>query len=90
MDDGLDVRVAVLENRVEHVEEVTEEIRTLSNTMVKMIEEVSNLTKSVNKLDDRVLVIENQPRDKYKHIVNSIISTLISLGAGYLLAQIFH
>lgn len=90
MDDGLDVRVAVLENRVEHVEEVAEEIRTLSNTMVKMIEEVSNLTKSVNKLDDRVLVIENQPRDKYKHIVNSIISTLISLGAGYLLAQIFH
>ena len=90
MDDGLDVRVAVLENRVEHVEEVTEEIRTLSNTMVKMIEEVSNLTKSVNKLDDRVLVIENQPRDKYKHIVNSIISTLISLGAGYLLAQLFH
>ena len=90
MDDGLDVRVAVLENRVEHVEEVTEEIRTLSNTMVKMIEEVSNLTKSVNKLDDRVLVIETQPRDKYKHIVNSIISTLISLGAGYLLAQLFH
>lgn len=81
-------RITSLEVRVDKMEEVIDEIHTLSSAVVKLCEEVKHMSSAVNKLDNRVQVIEDTPRDTMKTLRHAIITSAVSLIVGAVLSAL--
>lgn len=88
-------------HRLDKLEPIINEIHTMSNTMVQLVEEVKHTNEAVNSLDEkvdrmdsRVDEMERAPATdlkKYRHAaVTAIISTIAgaaAVGLVYLIAQ---
>ena len=69
--------------RIEKLEEVTNAIHTMSNTMVRLVEQTQTTNKNVEELKDKVGQLERAPIENYTHIKKTIITAVITgvLGA---------
>lgn len=88
-------------HRVDKLEPIVEEIHTMSETMVQLVEEVKhtndnvcNLDKKIDSMDARVDVMERAPAEdvkKYKSVavtaIISTISTALAIGLISMIAQ---
>ena len=81
-------RITSLEVRVDKMEEVIDEIHTLSSAVVKLCEEVKHMSSAVNKIDTRVQLIEDTPRDTIKTLRHAIITSAVSLIVGAVLSAL--
>ena len=80
-------------HRLDKLEPIINEIHTMANTMVQLVEEVkhtnetvSSLDEKVERMDSRVDVMERAPADELKAYRRTAATTIISTLAGALAA----
>ena len=78
-------------HRLDKLEPVVEEIHTMSNTMVQLVQEVKHTNETVNSLDEkvdrmdsRVDDMERAPADDMKKYKTTAVTAIISTVAGAL------
>lgn len=78
-------------HRLDKLEPVVNEIHTMSNTMVQLVQEVKHtneavcsLDEKVERMDSRVDVMERAPADEAKKYKNTAVTAIISTVAGAL------
>ena len=80
-------------HRIEKLENVVEAIHDMSNTMVKLVEQIKTTNENVQELKCKVDAIENEPATDYKQlkktITTSIVTTVIGAIIGAVLSLIF-
>ncbi len=76
-------------HRLDKLEPIVDEIHTMSNTMVQLVEEikhtnetVSSLDEKVERMDSRVDIMERAPADDMKAYKRTAITTIIGTIAG--------
>ena len=83
-------------HRLDKLEPIVEEIHTMSNTLVELVQEVkhtnetvTNLDAKVDRMDGRVDEMEREPAKDYKRIKSSVTDKVISGIIGFLMAGLF-
>lgn len=78
-------------HRIDKLEPIVNEIHTMSNTMVQLVQEVkhtneavSSLDEKVDRMDSRVDDMERAPAEDVKKYKNTAITAIISTVAGAL------
>jgi len=78
--------------RLDKLERVTDEIHTMSNTMVKLVEQTKATNENVHELKEKVDAMEKEPAENFKQLKKTIwtgiISTLIGAIVGALIGLI--
>lgn len=75
-------------HRIDRLENLTEEIHTMSNTMVRLVEQTQATNKSVEELKDKVEGLENAPVEEYKHIKKTITTSIITAVIGAIIGAL--
>lgn len=80
-------------HRLDKLEPIVNEIHTMSNTMVQLVEEVkhtnetvSSLDEKVERMDSRVDIMERSPADDMRAYRRTAVTAMISTIAGALAA----
>ena len=80
-------------HRLDKLEPVVDEIHTMSNTMVQLVQEVkhtneavSTIDKKVDRMDSRVDEMEKAPGKKLNDSKQKIIDTALGIIVGFLIA----
>ena len=80
-------------HRIDKLERVTEEIHTMSNTMIQLVEEVkhtnetvSSLDQKVEKMDGRVDDMERAPGKEWSNAKRTVFNTVVGAVIGFLIA----
>lgn len=80
-------------HRLDKLEPIVEEIHTMSNTMVQLVQEVkhtneavSSLDAKVERMDGRVDDMEKAPVKRMDSVKNKIIDTVLGVVVGFLVA----
>ena len=80
-------------HRIDKLERVTEEIHTMSNTMIQLVEEVkhtnetvSSLDQKVEKMDGRVDDMERAPGKEWSNAKRTVFNTVVEAVIGFLIA----
>ena len=78
-------------HRLDKLEPVVEEIHTMSNTMVQLVQEVKHTNETVNSLgekvdrmDSRVDAMERAPAEDMKKYRSTVVTAILSTVAGAL------
>ena len=76
-------------HRIDKLEPIVEEIHTMSETMVQLVEEVKhtndnvcNLDKKIDSMDARVDVMERAPAEDAKNYKTTAVTAIISMISG--------
>ena len=79
--------------RIESLEKIVDEIHTLSNTMVQLVEEVkhtnetvNNLDAKVDRMDSRVDEMEQAPAKDWSNAKRTVLNTILGAVVGFLIA----
>lgn len=82
-------------HRLDKLEPIVNEIHTMSNTMVQLVEEVkhtnetvSSLDEKVERMDNRVDIMERSPADDMRAYRKTAVTAMISTIAGALAAGV--
>ncbi len=82
-------------HRLDKLEPIVNEIHTMSNTMVQLVEEVkhtnetvSSLDEKVERMDSRVDIMERSPADDMRAYRRTAVTAIISTIAGALAAGV--
>lgn len=82
-------------HRLDKLEPIVDEIHTMSNTMVQLVEEVkhtnetvSSLDEKVERMDSRVDIMERSPADDMRAYRRTAVTAIISTIAGALAAGV--
>lgn len=82
-------------HRLDKLEPIVEEIHTMSNTMVELVQEVKHTNEAVRKLDtkvdridSRVDEMEKAPSTEWKGIRGKVLGSFIGAVAAFLIAGI--
>lgn len=82
-------------HRLDKLEPIVNEIHTMSNTMVQLVEEVkhtnetvSSLDEKVERMDSRVDIMERSPADDMRAYRRTAVTAMISTIAGALVAGV--
>ena len=80
-------------HRLDKLEPIVEEIHTMSNTMVQLVQEVkhtneavSSLDAKVERMDGRVDDTEKAPAKRMDSVKNKLIDTVLGVVVGFLVA----
>ena len=80
-------------HRIDKLERVIEEIHTMSNTMIQLVEEVkhtnetvSSLDQKVEKMDGRVDDMERAPGKEWSNAKRTVFNTVVGAVIGFLIA----
>lgn len=80
-------------HRLDKLEPIVEEIHTMSNTMVQLVQEVkhtneavSSLDSKVERMDNRVDEMEKAPAKEFKNTKTTVINTVLGAVVGFLIA----
>jgi len=74
--------------RLNSLEEKVEDIHSLTLSVREMATEMKNMRADVNKIDQRVLAIEDKPGKRLDQIIGYILSALIGGLIGYALLKL--
>ena len=80
-------------HRLDKLEPIVEEIHTMSNTMVQLVQEVkhtnetvNNLDAKVDRMDSRVDEMERAPAKEWGDTKRTVLSTVLGAVVGFLIA----
>lgn len=80
-------------HRIDNLEPIVNEIHTMSNTMVQLVQEVkhtneavSTIDKKVDRMDSRVDEMEKAPAKEWSNTKRTIINTAVGAVVGFLIA----
>ena len=82
-------------HRIDKLEPIVEEIHTMSNTMVQLVQEVkhtneavSTIDKKVDRMDSRVDEMEKAPAKKWDKVKDKLIDLVLGATVGFLIAGV--
>lgn len=82
-------------HRIDKLEPIVEEIHTMSNTMVQLVQEVkhtneavSTIDKKVDRMDSRVDEMEKAPAKKWDRVKDKLLDLVLGAMVGFLIAGI--
>ena len=78
---NVEKEIGSLSNRVEKIEEICNDIHEL-------IYEIKELRKDTNSIDSRLKDIEKEPADKWKALINTILSVVAGAVVTFILVKI--
>jgi chromosome segregation ATPase len=64
--------------RIEKLENVVEAIHDMSNTMVRLVEQIKTTNENVQELKVKVDAIEQEPVDSYKSLKKTVITCIVT------------
>ena len=64
--------------RIEKLEKVVEAIHDMSNTMVKLVEQIKTTNENVQELKCKVETIEREPAEQHKHLKKTVITCIVT------------
>ena len=80
-------------HRLDKLEPIVEEIHTMSNTMVQLVQEVKHTNETVNclntkvdRMDSRVDAMEKAPAEEWKSTKKKVTDTIIGVIVGFVMA----
>ena len=80
-------------HRIDKLEPIVEEIHTMSNTMVQLVQEVkhtneavSTIDKKVDRMDSRVDEMEKAPAKKWDRVKDKLLDLVLGAMVGFLIA----
>ena len=80
-------------HRLDRLEPIVEEIHTMSNTMVQLVQEVkhtnetvNNLDAKVDRMDSRVDEMEKAPAKDWSNAKRTVFNTILGAVVGFLIA----
>lgn len=80
-------------HRLDRLEPIVEEIHTMSNTMVQLVQEVkhtnetvNNLDAKVDRMDSRVDEMEKSPAKDWNNAKRTVFNTILGAVVGFLIA----
>lgn len=80
-------------HRLDKLEPIVDEIHTMSNTMVQLVQEVKhtneavgNLDAKVERMDGRVDEMEKAPAKKWNNAKQTVLNTVLGAVIGFLIA----
>lgn len=71
-----------IEKRMDIIEKNQENIQELTYTVKNLADSISRMTKTQEKLDDRVAELEHAPGNKWKTMSNTILTGIVSTLVG--------
>lgn len=71
--------------RLNTLEKKLKDINSLTLIMKEITLEIKLINENINKIDKRILIIENKPIKRIEQIINNILYVLISGLVGYIL-----
>ena len=75
-------------HRLDKLEPIVNEIHTMSNTMVQLVEEVKHTNEKVERMDSRVDIMERSPADDMRAYRRTAVTAMISTIAGAMAAGV--
>ena len=69
-------RIGTLERDVVVIKDIQTEIRTISETLITLASEIKHTNEHLAKQEQKIDVIEQQPRQRLQQIVTAIIAAL--------------
>ena len=82
-------------HRIDKLEPIVEEIHTMSNTMVQLVQEVKHTNEAVNtidkkvdRMDSRVDEMEKAPAKKWDKVKDKLLDLVLGAVVGFLIAGI--
>lgn len=82
-------------HRIDKLEPIVEEIHTMSNTMVQLVQEVkhtneavSTIDKKVDRMDSRVDEMEKAPAKKWDRVKDKLLDLVLGAMVGFFIAGI--
>lgn len=72
------------QHRINDLEQIAVEIHTMSKSMVVLCEQMKQTNDSVNKLKDKVDILEQEPAQKWNNATRTAFNTIIGTVAGAL------
>ena len=80
-------------HRIDKLEPIVEEIHTMSNTMVQLVQEVkhtneavSTIDKKVDRMDSRVDEMEKAPAKKWDRVKDKLLDLVLGAMVGFFIA----
>lgn len=73
--------------RLDKLEEITEKINNLAESISKMAIVMEGVQKELEKHGKRLDVMEAEPAENWKHIVKTVITVLVSAAVTYLITK---
>lgn len=64
--------------RIEKLEKIVEAIHDMSNTMVRLVEQIKTTNENVQELKVKVDAIEQEPAESYKALKKTVITCIVT------------
>ena len=74
--------------RIEKLEESNEAINRLATSMEVMVVKQKEVAEKVDKMDEKVTILETKPAKRWEAIVDKIVITIAAAVIGFILAKI--
>lgn len=75
-------------HRIEKLENIADAIHDMSNTMVKLVEQIKTTNENVQELKGKVDAIENEPATDYKQLKKTITTSIVTAFLGAIIGAI--
>lgn len=75
-------------HRIEKLETVVEAIHDMSNTMVKLVEQIKTTNENVQELKGKVDAIEQEPAKNFKALKKTVITSIVTAVVGAILGAL--
>lgn len=75
-------------HRIDELEKTTQEIHTMSKSLVVMCEKMNTLNESMDTLKDKVEVLEHEPLDTWNKIKGAVITAIASGLVGIIIGNL--
>ena len=74
--------------RLDVLEGSTESIHALATSVASIATELKAMRKDVNNIDDRLEIVEEQPKKRYEAFIMAVISAVAGAAGGYILKSL--
>ena len=92
---GVEHRAESNTRRIDKLEQQTEAIQKLATSVEIMVQEqghqteaIDRIEKNVEKLDNKVEILEHKPAKRWDSLVDKVIMTLVGAILGYILVKV--
>ena len=84
----IDARSKSNTKRLDRLEELTETVHELATTMKLLADKQERTAETVERLDTKLSVIEQEPAKRWKAVVEKVLMTVVAALVGFVMAKL--
>ena len=81
------MQIKSLQHQIDDIKEVTKEIKTMSETLIVLTEELKHTNDTLKTQDGRINALELAPKNRWNTLINAVLTSVVSGLIGYVLAH---